>query len=506
MTKFFKSDKGIILILIVLFFCILPFFFLHQGLLLIDTGREFYLPSQINLGGILYKDVYNIYGPFSYQFNAVLFKIFGEHYNTLYFAGILNSLLITVVMFLLSREFTDRIKSFFIALLTMFSLVFTTFLYNSNITYAFAMVYALSAFLLSLLFLIKYFKKENAVFAFVSCFFAGLSIANKYEFSLYPVVLIYCLCFLKPVGIKNGLKSLLYFCIIPVMCFSILLLQGLSYDDIKYTIGMFNNMFNAPTLKLFYSIFGIFFNIGNLQGLVKNNGIYAVFGILPLLNLFLFLAKFKQIYKNKYLFVFILCSLAACAKGFIFLNVNHMGIFVFPLCILTSIILLEKYNVKFIPVVLAAVVLLFAAEDFSSLKYKNYLLETPKGNIYTFKKDGESVKYVSDFIIANTNKTDKVVVMPEGLFINFITERKGDNFFYNLSPLFYTDVFGEEMILSRFKENKPEYFVILPINNIEYGKSFFGIDYAQNFYEMIINNYNLIEEKNNIKIFKRKNL
>ena len=114
MEKFFKKDTRIIAVLIVLFLSALPFFFLHQGLLLIDTGREFYLPEQINSGGVLYKNVYNIYGPFSYQFNAVLFKIFGEHYNTLYFAGILNSLLITIIMFLLSREFTNKINSFLI--------------------------------------------------------------------------------------------------------------------------------------------------------------------------------------------------------------------------------------------------------------------------------------------------------------------------------------------------------------------------------------------------------
>ena len=65
MINFFKSDKGIIIFLIVIFFAVLPFFFLHQGLLLIDTGREFYIPSQILKGGVLYKDIFNIYGPAS---------------------------------------------------------------------------------------------------------------------------------------------------------------------------------------------------------------------------------------------------------------------------------------------------------------------------------------------------------------------------------------------------------------------------------------------------------
>ena len=95
--------------------------------------------------------------------------------------------------------------------------------------------------------------------------------------------------------------------------------------------------------------------------------------------------------------------------------------------------------------------------------------------------------------------------MPEGSIINFITDRKGDNTYYNLSPLFYYDVFGEERVLKHFKENLPEYFLILPIDNREYGYSFFGRDYAQKFNEIILENYNLIQEKNQIKMFKKIN-
>ena len=91
--------------------------------------------------------------------------------------------------------------------------------------------------------------------------------------------------------------------------------------------------------------------------------------------------------------------------------------------------------------------------------------------------------------------------MPEGYFINFITDRVGSDMYYNLSPLFYNDVFGENKIISDFKTAMPDYFIILPINNIEYGQSFFGIDYAQNFYEMIKKNYKLIQNTNNIQIY-----
>ena len=156
MLKFLKNDTRIVLILIILFLCTLPFFFLHQGLLSIDTGREFYLAQQVANGSVLYKDLFNVYAPFSYQLNAFLFLIFGFKINTLYIAGLINSLVILITIYLIAREFFKENISFLISAMTMMSLVFNTFLYNSNITYSYGMIYALSSFLLALLFLIKY--------------------------------------------------------------------------------------------------------------------------------------------------------------------------------------------------------------------------------------------------------------------------------------------------------------------------------------------------------------
>lgn len=506
MQNFFKSDKGIIILLILCFFLILPFFYLHQGLLLIDTGREFYIPQQILNGELLYKNIFNIYGALSYQFNALLFAIFGQKITTLYWAGILNSLLIIVSLYMLAREFLNKNLSALYFILIMFALVFQTFLYNSNLTYSFAIVYALSSFIFSLLFLIKYIKNDKPLFAYIACLFAGISIANKYEFSLYPFILIYVFLFLKPLGLKNTFKAITAFLFIPVISYGTLLIQGLNISDIKQSAVLLNNLINAPTLKLFFSKFGVFFDINGILSLIQQNKIFSIFGMLPFLTLVLLVINFKKIHNNNALFVFILCAIFAAAKAFFFLNVKHMGIFIFPTSFLAVLILISHYKEKIMPIILSACILLFAADTFSSIQYKNYLLTTSKGNIYSFKKDAQPIEQVTQYILNNTKDTDKIVVLPEGSIINFLTDRTGDNFYYNLSPLFYNDVFGEQRIINDFKQNLPEYFVILPINNIEYGNSFFGIDYAQNFYEMIITNYNLVENQNNIKIYKRKNI
>lgn len=514
MSKFLKSDTGIILLIIALFFAVLPFFFLHQGLLLIDTGREFYIPEQMLNGAVLYKDILNIYGPLAYQINALLFMIFGIKINTLYFAGIINSLIIILSVYLISREFMKKDLSFLISISIMFSLALNSFLYNSNLPYTYAIAYALSGFLLSVLFVIKYIKTENNKYAYLSSLFCGISLANKYEFTFMPFILFYVFIFLKPLGIKNIIKSLCCLLSVPIISFGVLIIQGLNYNDLKETFILFHNLINAPSLKIFFEKFGVFFNAKELINLTLSSKNFALFGFLPIINTFLLLVFFKKIFKTKENFILILIAISACAKTFFFLNVNFMGAFMFPVILISSVLFADIFikNKFIIKTVLIIFIIMFFSNSAALIPHKQYFLETKKGNIYTFKTDGIPIKKVSDFILQNTKQSDEIAILPEGCIINFLTDRKNNNFYYNLSPLFYNDVFGEERIIKDFSLNPPQYIVILPLNNIEYGISYFGQDYAQNFYNIVIQKYydlaydNQADKRHRIRIFKRKNL
>ena len=506
MKEFFKSDKGIILCLTIFFFALLPFFYLKQGLMLIDTGREFYLPQQMLNGNVLYKDLYNMYGTLSYQINAILMAIFGQKITTLYWAGIINSLIIIITSYLLSRKFLDKILSFLISVFLIFALVYNVFLYNSNITYSYAIVYALSSFLVSVLFLVKYLKEEDKPhFAYISCLFAGISLTNKYEFVLYPLVLFLSLLIAKPLKIKEFINSILCFCAIPLLSFGSLFLQGFTIEDTKNAIELFIASLNAPTIKTFFTNFGSMFDINKYFAILFNGQSSSLLGLLPILNTILFIVFFKKIYQNKPLLIALLCLIVASAKSFLYLNVEHMGVFILPICIIATCIYFSQNKItKNIFIILLTILTLeFTIRDFSSLEDKNYLLETKKGNIYTYKKDGETIKYCIDTL--NQNKAKSVMIMPEGAFINFATDIKGNGQYYSLIPLIYLDIFGEEKILSEVLKELPEYMIILPIDTIEYGYKYFGINYAQNFYAMIKENYELIDEHKQIQIFKRKN-
>jgi len=62
------------------------------GNVTIDSGREVYVPSALLSGKTLYKDVWYPYGPLAPYLNSLLFRLFGERLETVYWAGSLAAL------------------------------------------------------------------------------------------------------------------------------------------------------------------------------------------------------------------------------------------------------------------------------------------------------------------------------------------------------------------------------------------------------------------------------
>ena len=86
MKEIINNNKYLIFLWILTILGLLIFCGHYSGIL-IDFGREVYYPEQILQGKVLYKDLFNIYGPLSYQINALLYKIFGAKLSTLYLSG-----------------------------------------------------------------------------------------------------------------------------------------------------------------------------------------------------------------------------------------------------------------------------------------------------------------------------------------------------------------------------------------------------------------------------------
>ena len=63
------------------------------GSVTIDCFRDPYIAEEINRGKTLYLDLWYPYSPGAPYWNALLFRLFGNHLNVIYWAGSVSALL-----------------------------------------------------------------------------------------------------------------------------------------------------------------------------------------------------------------------------------------------------------------------------------------------------------------------------------------------------------------------------------------------------------------------------
>ena len=515
----------------------LCFFLGHYSGILIDFGREVYYPEQMLQGKVLYKDLFNIYGPLSYQINALLYKIFGIKLSTLYFAGSVCSVGIVSGIYLIAKKFLSEFLSFTIGFFTISVGVATTSIFNFHFPYSWAMVYGLFAFLVSLYFLIKLISLHNSsasadgINLCISAFFAGISITCKYDFLLYSLVVLFFI-------IKNkNLKALLCFLSVPFISYGTLFLQGLSFSDLLNALDISKNIAGTNTLKYFYINSGIYFSpkviphdifsfllllipfsgaIFSYQSFERKNIFIKILSVILFISSFIFLFVLLKI-KSEYLFDFVLpfilifslaifkklnsklCILTvstifACAKVFWAVLINGYGTYYISVALITALALLfsvlhKKYE-KITGFIILFIGIFFVFNNFSNINMQK--IETKRGKIFTRLTQSESTKDLIGYINKNTQPNDKILIFPEGMMINFLTNRKSDDFYNSLIPL-YTETFGEDKIIEYFSKEKPEYIILSNLNMKDYYFKYICQDYALDFCQFIIENYNKAE-------------
>jgi hypothetical protein len=577
-----KYDVLEILFLIGLFLFLSSIFVGHQGSLIIDCGREAYFPVEVLKGKILYKDIFNIYGPFSYQFNAFLYSIMGVNLSVLYKTGLVNAFISLASIFLIAKNLSTKGIAFAITLVVMVVCVFNNFIFNFIFPYSYAMTYALSSFLMSALFLILYTKTSKEWFMPLSFFFAGISFASKYEYTLYIVFLAIFVIFIKPLSNKQYFYSAVSFLLVPVLCFGTLFGQGLTFADLQNNILIIKKMVSTKTLKFFYSNFiglypsfsstifllqdffsslvyflssvlliyslislnkkqlssgyktkilkwiliifimlGIWGYIGYLFGKVTNG---SVFSWLALSNLIIFIGfvsyyikiiGFSALKSRTFLYEFFKnielkdkCFMLTCFVGILsslksifYININVYGTFMIPIVLITNVVFASDYLPRFfvfidksiwrrsISTVLIILSLFFGLKNIAvALNYKNYEVTTQRGSIYTDKEDAFVHNKIIEYVEKNTKPDDKILMLPEGPMINFLTNRASDDIYHSLIPI-YIETFGEEKIIEDLSKKMPDFIMINSRNTSDYGYAFMCKDYAFELCDFINKNY-----------------
>lgn len=257
-NKFCLKEVSIIFIVSLILYILL---YAKYDLYLIDVGREAYLPWQVLKGQVLYKDIFNVYGPLGYQINAIAYAILGVKLSTLYFMGFLNSLVILISTFFISKLFVDKKTALCIAGLTLFVCVYSKNFFNFIFVYSYNAIYALSGFLLSLLAILFYIRDKKNLYLTLSFLFAGFAFANKIEYVPYFAFIFVCLPFFAKKNWKQYLYCTAAFMLMPVISFGVLFIQGMSIKDLLDAAVLIKKLINAPATNYFYYNYGLYFNL-----------------------------------------------------------------------------------------------------------------------------------------------------------------------------------------------------------------------------------------------------
>lgn len=543
MKKFIIENKNLV-ILWVLCGIALFIFCGHYGNILLDIGREIYYPERIIEGKALYKDLFNIYGPFAYLYNALLYKIFSPNLGVLYFSGILCSFGIVSGIYLIAKRFLTEFLSLTIGIFTIITGVCATHLFNFTLPYSWAMLYGTVGFIYSVWALIKYKSENKLPYLYLSSLLAGFCVCNKYDFFIYALFLFVAVLFTK--NKRAILSCVTCFLFFPVICAAALFLQGVRLEHIFSAIEDVKNMVSTTTLNNFYTVQGIYFNPkilliwltnfiktgfgfgGLLAGykLAQQNKIagFIVCGIFaaliavfttPILFIFMVpllilttISSGKKIKDDFPLILLVLSTLTVCAKCFWALHPMNYGNY-FIAMVLTSFFAVifsfadKKYE-KIIAIGLLAAGLNFLYNSFVNRYYLSTKVSTPKGTIYTYEKNAETTNtLITSLKQANPNAA---LIYPEGLIINFLSGIKGDDRYNSLIPL-YSESMGEDSFISQIKETTPEYVVFTSQLMKEYGYNNICDDYAGNICQYVLDNYSQAEDINEgmrYILFKRK--
>lgn len=493
MKEILSENKYLIVLWIL---CILGLvgFLGHYSGILIDFGREVYYPEQILQGKLLYRDLFNIYGPLSYQINAVLYKIFGAKLSTLFGAGILCSLLTVSGIYFVAQKFLSKFLSFALGLFTIAVGVTTISIFNFHFPYSWAVLYGLIAFLYSLYFLLD--KRLT-----LSALLAGICITCKYDFLLYGFVVLFFIFKSK------DWKALLCFASVPILSFGILFAEGLKFSDLINTFSIVTEMAKSKTLTYFYQNSGIYFHPkalladlilflkfaipfgGILLGVQKNKKIITIisfivailffdakvmFGFLPVFLLIFACTSLRgELARRGNLIILILSALLASAKVFWVLLMGSYGNYYVSILFIAALALLPRKFDKVIAIYFILLSIFIFSQNISTqpAKFPNKL-----------------VQYIKE----TTKPTDKIVILPEGMIINFLAKRDSDGFYNSLLPL-YVETFGEDNIIEHYKKNPPEYFILNNLDMKDYYFRYICGDYALDFCGFIVENYELVD-------------
>lgn len=566
-----KKQKDFIAfgIVTVLYFLFVILQWAKSGTVTYDCGREAYLPELLLKGKILYKEIFAMYNPLAYQFNALLYKLFGSNLNVLYYAAVVNTYLILTAVYSLCRQFLKPLYSLIPCIIFLGFCVFNSHTcVNYLFPYSYAFIYSVTAFMYFVLFSVFIFQSNDkfkiSKYSIWISIFMGISLAFRFEFVLAYLPFIIFLIF-KKTNLKIIFLNLFIFCLPFLLSWGVLFCGDFGIHDlidyIKFAIAFFESpeqkffelsglslnsfILHFPKVAFFTVIFSLlaYLNVLTFKMLQSSAKLKRLIGIIMVLSVCVLTNTIAARYLSYLLFsalclssVYIIINsyikrdanwqiwlilafyalLSSVRVGFIYIADYSIYILVLPI-IINFIYFIEKINDNKIKNYIAIFLLIISLESIIFNTVEKFItlskIKTVKGIIYDKKDIANVYNQTIERINNTTTDKDTILMLPEGPMINFLTDRKTNNKYYHLLPN-HISALKENKIVDDLTKNPPEYIMVESLSYSSYGKEYFGINFGKEIFNFIIQNYSLQEKitSNNesteffIVIFKRNNM
>jgi hypothetical protein len=328
-----------------------------------------------------------------------------------------------------------------------------------------------------------YMRKENQVYRLFSGtnqIFANLKIDVRTFFYQLSAVFLLFLCSHWLSFNERGKKKIGKYFIAGVAAFLIT----------RFLMKYMHYSYQYRSMPVFL-ILGILFCSYNLL-FSKKPETRKYFSLLTiyLLSLVLILRIFLRVSANYYGFFMAVPGLVCYCIFFVEICFSGFSKF-FKTCAETK----EYYRFSLL---IFFVIFAFACVRHSYLNYKEkkFISVTERGTVISF--DDEITRNFWDVVsyLKNTPVGSSVAVFPQGVGLNFFSERDNPLKYFDFLPL-GIHMIGEKEMLKQIIDFRIDYIVIVSRDTSEFGYASFGIDYAKDIYSWITANYRLVKVAGN---------
>jgi len=154
---------------------------------------------------------------------------------------------------------------------------------------------------------------------------------------------------------------------------------------------------------------------------------------------------------------------------------------------------IKSYYLVSLSVFFVLPALFFTVQSYHVYKQKNFTTVTEKGTMRSFN-DRRTVRFWETirFLKKNTSEDALVVVLPEGVGINFFSSRNNPSRFFQFIPTLVGKIGGDK-IIHDLEAHDIDYMIILQRYTHEHGCPSFGMHYGKKIYSWILENYRPIK-------------